>query len=210
MLLQRFNRGIILKNCITLVSATSQSSYSTRKSSETHYDVLKLPKTCSSRQIRDAFIKLSKESHPDRNSDPKTHEKFVRINEAYNTLIKPDSRAEYDYKIFIQVKQTQRTHVQNDPIYQKPFRDPSFYENRDRSKDDENKNQPYYGIKGINRVSNKTLVLFIAVFTFFGVGLQVLAIMHANKARKEEKRSIDDEGNSRPVKTFRAGHWYTN
>lgn len=37
------------------------------------------------------------QSHPDVNkNDPRSKERFVRVNEAYNVLIKPCSRREYD------------------------------------------------------------------------------------------------------------------
>ncbi|XP_053608864.1 dnaJ-like protein 60 isoform X2 [Plodia interpunctella] len=61
-----------------------------------HYDVLNLRRNCSDKEIKDAFIQMSKEFHPDKNKDARAQEKFVRIVEAYNVLGKPCSRAQYD------------------------------------------------------------------------------------------------------------------
>ena len=56
--------------------------------------------------------------HPDVNAkDPKTHEKFVKVNEAYSILSKPISRKEYDvslsYRVQMekQARQSSRSHM---------------------------------------------------------------------------------------------------
>ncbi|XP_037873024.1 dnaJ (Hsp40) homolog 13 isoform X2 [Bombyx mori] len=61
-----------------------------------HYDVLNLRRNCSDKEIKNAFIQLSKEYHPDKNKDAKAQERFVQIVEAYNILGKPGTRAQYD------------------------------------------------------------------------------------------------------------------
>jgi curved DNA-binding protein CbpA len=62
-----------------------------------HYEVLDVKKDATSDEIREAFLKQSKECHPDLNhKDPNNHEKFVRVNEAYSVLSKPVSKREYD------------------------------------------------------------------------------------------------------------------
>lgn len=58
--------------------------------------MLKLPRNCSEKDIKDAFIKLSKQYHPDRNKNKEAQAKFVKISNAYNVLSKPRSRREYD------------------------------------------------------------------------------------------------------------------
>ncbi|CAH0775407.1 unnamed protein product [Bemisia tabaci] len=70
------------------------------KDQRNHYEVLEIEKSSSTKEIRDAFIKLSKENHPDKNqNDPENHNKFVRINEAYSVLSQVQSRADYDMKL---------------------------------------------------------------------------------------------------------------
>ncbi|KAK3591614.1 hypothetical protein CHS0354_013798 [Potamilus streckersoni] len=64
---------------------------------KTHYEVLGVSRKATQDEIKAAYINLSKQLHPDLNkSDPKFHEKFVRVNEAYNVLCKPSLRRDYD------------------------------------------------------------------------------------------------------------------
>ncbi|XP_008558773.1 dnaJ-like protein 60 [Microplitis demolitor] len=69
---------------------------SQRKS--THYDTLGITKDATKKDIRSAFIKLSKKIHPDKSNETstKSHNDFIKISEAYNVLIKDYSRQQYD------------------------------------------------------------------------------------------------------------------
>ena len=64
------------------------------------YEVLGVPKTATAADIRQAYVRLAKEKHPDRFPDP--HEKrradafFKDLTTAYNTLFNEGSRREYD------------------------------------------------------------------------------------------------------------------
>ncbi|MFM9986841.1 MAG: DnaJ domain-containing protein [Flavobacteriales bacterium] len=51
------------------------------------YTLLELPSGANEAQVRSAFRKLALQWHPDRNKDPDATEHFVRIHEAYDTLI---------------------------------------------------------------------------------------------------------------------------
>ncbi|KAM3960243.1 dnaJ (Hsp40) homolog 13 isoform 2-T2 [Aphomia sociella] len=92
-----------------------------------YYEVLNLRRNCSDKEIKDAFIQMSKEYHPDKNKDVKAQEKFVRVVEAYNVLGKPCSRAQYDSMFAVNSHTTggtsyvYRTHVpynlRNNPKY---------------------------------------------------------------------------------------------
>lgn len=56
-----------------------------------------VPLYASDKEIRKAFIELSKKYHPDANANDKTlHDKFVKINRAYNVLISAEERKIYD------------------------------------------------------------------------------------------------------------------
>lgn len=57
------------------------------------YEALGLPKSCDEKELRRAYLKLSKTHHPDRGGEEK---KFKEINTAYNTLKDPEKRAAYD------------------------------------------------------------------------------------------------------------------
>nr|CAH7725983.1 unnamed protein product [Callosobruchus chinensis] len=72
-----------------------------------------------------------------------------------------------------------------------PWKDPSFYANRDKS--EFHKQDPYYGIKGINRMTNKSVVIVCMALTAFGVLLQVFAIRNSFTFQREDliKKSIE-------------------
>ena len=71
------------------------------------YDVLNLQHDCNKQQIKDAYRKLVIEFHPDKeNGDP---EMFELITHAYNILINPDKRSDYD-EIYKLSKQTESDH----------------------------------------------------------------------------------------------------
>ncbi|XP_057330316.1 dnaJ homolog subfamily C member 4-like [Microplitis mediator] len=64
----------------------------------THYDILGITKDATKKDIRSAFIKLSKKIHPDKSNETstKSHNDFIKISEAYNVLSKDYSRQQYD------------------------------------------------------------------------------------------------------------------
>nr|CAD7573691.1 unnamed protein product [Timema californicum] len=140
-----------------------------------HYDTLHLPRNCTAKDIRESFIKLSKEWHPDKNrGDPKTHARFVKLNEAYSILSRPDKRKEYDFTL-PRLEKVGGIYT-SAPRERVVFRDGSFWENRDRSKDNFDQNKGYYGFRGINRVSNARIALLCFIFAGCGVYLQFITI----------------------------------
>jgi DnaJ-class molecular chaperone len=61
------------------------------------YDVLGVPKQASEAEIKKAFRKAAKGSHPDRNkNDPKAKDRFAEINAAYEILGDAKKRAQFD------------------------------------------------------------------------------------------------------------------
>ena len=61
-----------------------------------YYDVLGVSRAASEEEIKKAFRKLAMEYHPDRNKNPDAEEKFKEVNEAYQILLDPQKRAQYD------------------------------------------------------------------------------------------------------------------
>lgn len=64
-----------------------------------HYKILGIedPSNASDVDIRYKFLRLAKVLHPDKNpGDPKANEKFIQLKEAYDVLIDPNKRREYD------------------------------------------------------------------------------------------------------------------
>lgn len=87
----------------------------------THYETLGLKRGCTHEEVRSAYRKLVLEHHPDRSSDPKSAEIFMRATAAYEVLSDKVRRADYDRSIAQQettraeVKTAMRTTPQPKP-----------------------------------------------------------------------------------------------
>jgi WD40 repeat protein len=57
---------------------------------------LGVTKNAKPEALRKAYRKLAQEHHPDVSKNPKAHDTMSRINEAFETLIDPERRADYD------------------------------------------------------------------------------------------------------------------
>ncbi|CAG8797503.1 20299_t:CDS:2, partial [Dentiscutata erythropus] len=67
-----------------------------RQENKDYYDILGISKNASQSDIKKAYYSLAKKYHPDTNKEPIAKEKFVQIQEAYDTLGDEEKRAEYD------------------------------------------------------------------------------------------------------------------
>jgi uncharacterized membrane protein YsdA (DUF1294 family) len=61
-----------------------------------YYAILGVPRNATLEQIKEAYRRLAKEYHTDKNPSPEAEERFKLINEAYQVLSDPVKRAEYD------------------------------------------------------------------------------------------------------------------
>jgi DnaJ family protein B protein 4 len=64
--------------------------------SKSYYEILDIPKTATDTEIKKAYRSLSLKFHPDRNPSEDATKLFQSINEAYETLIDPVKRKQYD------------------------------------------------------------------------------------------------------------------
>ncbi|XP_076095641.1 uncharacterized protein LOC143066708 [Mytilus galloprovincialis] len=64
---------------------------------QNHYANLKIKPNASVKEIKEAYINLTKEHHPDSNlNDNANHDQFLKISESYQILIDLKKRQEYD------------------------------------------------------------------------------------------------------------------
>jgi len=65
-------------------------------SGEDYYKLLGIKRNADTREIRKAFKKLALKLHPDKNDEEGAHEKFLKINRAYEVLKDDELRKKYD------------------------------------------------------------------------------------------------------------------
>lgn len=70
--------------------------YLVLKTLTSFYEVLGVGPTADPDTLRKAYRRLARKHHPDVSEDPRAHENMARINEAFQTLIDPAKRNEYD------------------------------------------------------------------------------------------------------------------
>jgi molecular chaperone DnaJ len=61
-----------------------------------YYEILGVPRSASTDDLKAAFRKMARQYHPDVNKEPDAEERFKEINEAYAVLSDPEKRAAYD------------------------------------------------------------------------------------------------------------------
>ncbi|XP_050432369.1 dnaJ-like protein 60 [Adelges cooleyi] len=84
-----------IRVCRLSFTNISIQHFSSKTHCRTHYEVLNLKPGCTKKEIRDSFIKMSKQNHPDIHG-ASYNDQFVRINEAYNVLINEDKQRLYN------------------------------------------------------------------------------------------------------------------
>lgn len=67
--------------------------------SRNYYTLLGVPRNASTDQLRRAYRQAALKFHPDRAEAPEDNELFLEISHAYETLIDPDQRQEYDEQL---------------------------------------------------------------------------------------------------------------
>lgn len=66
---------------------------------ETYYTILGVPKNATSKQVRERFLQLARDRHPDRFAEEEKENAeiaFQQITQAYNILHDPNRRRQYD------------------------------------------------------------------------------------------------------------------
>ncbi|KAF2901562.1 hypothetical protein ILUMI_04619 [Ignelater luminosus] len=192
----RFLSKVVFRN----IKTKFYSTHSKLNVPQTHYEVLGVPNDCSAKDIKDAYIKLSKKYHPDRNAAQGSQKQFVQVLEAYSILSKPDSRQHYDRQLMHGTAYDE--HFQRGPPHYSAggyspgygYDDPTFWTNRKKYyQGDHHRHNWYYGIPGLQRVSNGIIAFMCIIFTSIGVTLQFLAIRHSMTLKREVIQKQSEE-----------------
>lgn len=95
--------------CIRQLHRARALHLSTLLPSKNHYEALRVSRNASRKEIKSAFVTLSKTYHPDLNPELENAKKlFVEINEAYSVLGNPAKRRRYDLELHtLEVYQSQ-------------------------------------------------------------------------------------------------------
>ncbi|EZA52846.1 hypothetical protein DMN91_012045 [Ooceraea biroi] len=72
--------------------------HGTQRCQQNYYEILNVSPDASQKEIKQAFIRLSKQLHPDV-CGKHSHVEFTKLNEAYSTLGKESTRREYDFNL---------------------------------------------------------------------------------------------------------------
>ncbi|KAH8333264.1 hypothetical protein KR074_004385, partial [Drosophila pseudoananassae] len=175
--------------CFPTRSFAHEEKTKTRKP-ETHYEVLNISTNCSSQEVRNAFVKLSKLYHPDVKSNaasPERTARFLQISEAYKTLIKPKLRRDYDDSLLWKPSRSERSPVDDkgNPIQPWDVK-PNFDPNPG----------PYYGIKGVNRVSNWQVALALMAIGVIGAFFGFTSVKHSFDLSRQIQDEVSAKANS--------------
>ena len=159
-----------------------------RIAAKNHYQVLGVPKNATSKEIRTAFIRLSKELHPDVNeTTPKESDiSFVDVNEAYSVLSNPTTRREYDVRQ-TQVPSFHYPHQSTSPFTTQHGPGPQPWHNHHYYRSQQN----MYHYHEQRRFSNGAVAGFLCIFIIVGGVLQFLRIsgfMETQRAAAERSR----------------------
>lgn len=217
---------ILCSRCLKFLSGQSFLSFSVSAIlQQNYYDLLKVDKKAEQAEIKAAYIELSKSLHPDKNPDnPNQHEEFVKINKAYEILSKPLSRRDYDQTLI-----TGRPISTQTRVYKSDSRDPygastgtGWYQDfAHASTETPEGASNYYGIKGVNRVGNKSVmygciaVVFVSgvvIFTIFKQGSKYTIQRLDAKDQKiaamynEAKSTLRKNGNRKQLEVMRQRH----
>ena len=76
---------------IGIVKLTNFRSYCQGNKRSEHFETLGLHQDASIKEIKSAFLKLSKELHPDVNPSKSASEEFLKIKTAYDSLVQNSS-----------------------------------------------------------------------------------------------------------------------
>ena len=180
------NNFIKSKIFISILNRSFQTTKQVTALRRNYYEILGLKTDCSQKEIRDAFVVLSKEHHPDLAPNKivagdatslKSNQEFIQVVEAYQVLSKSHSRANYD----LSLKGIDTVnYIRRDTFYEPWKVDPMSYSEKGPNY------SPYYGVRGFKRVENWKVVAACVLFCVFGAMIQGFVIMRSTRIYRRE------------------------
>merc|ERR1711997_50207 len=161
---------------------------------QTHYETLGLERNATPKEIKDAYIKLGKELHPDlhqkdeieQGSDDISIEKekytakFKSLNEAYSVLSKPDAKRIYDLSLPGQHKdKTSRRYRHYEPLG-------NTFEERAGKVYGYQVDQNYWNAD--SRARKKRVVIYCIIWAVFGAIVQITLVRYATKRQQKQDK----------------------
>ena len=95
---------------------TTSASLRPLKTLTSYYDVLGVGPNAEAEALRKAYRRLARKHHPDVSTDPRAHENMARINEAFQVLIDPSRRSEYDAQLAGNVDEEETSEPTQKPV----------------------------------------------------------------------------------------------
>jgi curved DNA-binding protein CbpA len=128
-----------------------------------YYNILSVPSDASTEQIKRAYKEKALQYHPDINKDEKAVEVFQIINVAYRTLIDPELRRKYDFKM----KYGQSS--LSDDIRRRHPADESYYQRRQYYKGQAAPGKVNKSIKRLNLFIFYSITAILSLGIIFGL-----------------------------------------
>lgn len=100
-----------------------------------YYHLLGIARFSDSQEIKKAYRKLAVIYHPDKNPDPKAHEYFAEVTEAYNVLSDAKKKSDYDLRLanpFFDTATLAAEPKHRDPAYKKQRPNPGYKSQKQR------------------------------------------------------------------------------
>jgi len=155
---------------------------------KTFYDILKIPRNATQKEILDAYRHRCIETHPDKGG---SETDFLNIRKGYEILSNPEKRAEYDRWVFQKEKEELEKEIQ------KLKKEREIYEGSKIR----NTDRRYHKSKNLNFI-----IPLIVIAMFFGLIVYTEKNKQINKTNKVEL----DKNNSQDNITEKDGKWLYN
>ncbi|XP_065205135.1 uncharacterized protein LOC135835015 [Planococcus citri] len=89
----------VLRKSLRILVITQRGFSTSKCTYANYYEVLNVQPNATQKEIKEAYLELSKQNHPDLNpNDPGCHNRFIKLQEAYQVLRNSSIRKEYDVR----------------------------------------------------------------------------------------------------------------